>query len=70
MNHFEARLMILSQKGDWRLQSTQNDNLVKKLFDERKNVNCYITNFRQFVFEISSEVPAFKVPVFTIDLEY
>ena len=33
INHFEARLMVLSQKN--RLQSTQDGNLVE-VFDEKK----------------------------------
>ena len=69
LDHFEARLMILSQEEDAKILRMASQF---KYFDEKKqNADCNMTNSRLvFSFEISFEAPAFKVPVFANDLEF
>ena len=38
--------------------------------EKRQNSEFNVTNFRQFFFGMSSDVPAFKVRVFASDLEF
>ena len=65
MNHLESHLMVLSS----RLQSAQDGNL--KYFDEKKSeITAYVINFRRLFFVISSDVPAFKIPVFASDFKF
>ena len=69
MNHFEARLMVLSQKVD---SNVLRVAVQLKYFDEKRakwRLQCL--NFRRFVFGMrNSDVPTVKVRVLTSDFEF
>ena len=43
---------------------------VSMFSDERQNGECNVQNFRRFLFDISPDVPAFKVCIFTSDFTH
>ena len=54
-----------------RLQSTQDSHSVWVFFlTKKQNDECYVRNFRRFLFGMSPDVPAFKIPVFTSDFKF
>ena len=71
MNHFEAHLMISSGVLDSKvLRMAIQFEYFFIIMIIRRNGECNIRNFRQFLFGMSHDVPAFKVHVFTSDFRF
>ena len=66
MNHFEAHLMVSSQKVDLGWWQFSSSILMRK----KQNGDCNIRNFRRFLYGKISNVPAFKVRVVSSDLNF
>ena len=68
MDHFEARLMVLSQKVDTNVLRME---LKIKYFDEKQaNRDCNVRNFRQILFGTNPDIPTVGSPCFTSDFKF
>ena len=69
MDHFEACLMVVSQK--WDSKELRMAILVKVFsWEKSKMATAILPILDFFSFEISSEAPAFKALIFASDLEF
>ena len=69
MNHFVAHLMVSSRVLDSKVLRIAIQFQYFFLI-RRQNGECNVRNFRRFLFGMSLDVPAFKVHVFTRDLNF
>ena len=64
IDHFEAHLMVPSRELDFKVlrMAPEDGRSVLVLFlIKRQNGKCNVRNFRRVLFDMSPDVPAFKV---------
>ena len=66
MNYFEGQFMILSRVADLKVLGMTIQ--FEYYFSDKYNGDCNVRNYRWFLFDISTDVLAFEVRVFTSDL--
>ena len=67
MNHFEAHLMVSSREVDSKVTVLRMAIQFEYSFFiiKRQNGECFVRNFRRFLFGMSPDGPVFKIRVLT-----